>query len=256
MTIYLCEDSIDGIFTAIYDAWASKKGHANVRIELQQENTYELFHEYIAVVTDTDKALKVAKTINDRLGNEVYQELTKAALSCGEDKADAIYRVLILGFSLKKGNKVLDCLSNESVFKVFEYSRKANNEAHHLLGFIRFVELDNGVLFAKINPKNNIITILSAHFHIRMPLENWMIYDENRKLAIVYKKETVPVLVSGEEIDSERIERVSDNEKEFQQLWNSFFESICIKERVNLKLQMNNLPKRFWSNMTEMKDKI
>jgi probable DNA metabolism protein len=256
LRIYLCEDSIDGIFTGIYDAWASKIGHANIRIEAQKEATFELFHEYVTVTTDLEKSLKVAKTINERLGNDVYQELTKAALSCGEDKADAIYRVLILGFSLQSGKKVMDYLNNEHVFKVFEYSRMANNEAHHLLGFIRFMELDNGVLFAKVSPKNNIITLLSAHFHIRMPLENWMIYDENRKLAIVYQKETVPILVSGEEIDSKRIEMVSKDEEEFQKLWKSFFESICIKERTNLKLQMGNLPKRFWSNMTEMKGKL
>lgn len=251
MKIFLCEDSIDGIFTAIYDAWASKLGHSNVKIEVEAENTLELFAEYNTVATDLTKSLKVARTINERLSNEVYQQLTSAALSTGSSKADAIYRVIILGLAMQDGKKVMDRLNDPNVYSVFEYSRSTTNEAHHMLGFLRFMELDNGVFFAKIAPKNNILTILSVHFHIRMPLENWMIFDEKRKLAIVYKKETIPVLVSGEELDTKRLSRVSENEKEYQNLWKSFFESICINERRNPKLQMSNVPKRFWDNMNE-----
>ena len=32
MYIFLCEDSIDGIFTGVYDAWASRYGHQNVAL--------------------------------------------------------------------------------------------------------------------------------------------------------------------------------------------------------------------------------
>ena len=32
MYVFVCEDNIDGIFTAIYDAWASHFGHKNIYI--------------------------------------------------------------------------------------------------------------------------------------------------------------------------------------------------------------------------------
>lgn len=32
--IFQCEDSIDGIFTAVYQAWSSGYGHDNVKIEV------------------------------------------------------------------------------------------------------------------------------------------------------------------------------------------------------------------------------
>ena len=32
MYIFLCEDSLDGIFSGVYDAWASGYGHANVTL--------------------------------------------------------------------------------------------------------------------------------------------------------------------------------------------------------------------------------
>ena len=34
MTVFLCEDSVCGILTGVYDAWDSKKGHANVKLAL------------------------------------------------------------------------------------------------------------------------------------------------------------------------------------------------------------------------------
>ena len=35
MTVYTCKDSFEGILTGVYDAWMSRKGHDNVRLELK-----------------------------------------------------------------------------------------------------------------------------------------------------------------------------------------------------------------------------
>ena len=63
MYLYVCEDSIDGIFTGVYDAWASRRGHANVRLTTRQPENYSLFSEYIAVQTDYGKSQRVARTL-------------------------------------------------------------------------------------------------------------------------------------------------------------------------------------------------
>ena len=44
--VYVCEDSIEGIFTAIYDAWASKRGHVNNKIQLEHNTEIALFCSY------------------------------------------------------------------------------------------------------------------------------------------------------------------------------------------------------------------
>ena len=31
MTVFVCEDSLDGILTGVYDAWDSRLGHSGVR---------------------------------------------------------------------------------------------------------------------------------------------------------------------------------------------------------------------------------
>lgn len=45
--------------------------------------------------------------------------------------------------------------------------------------FIRFRELENGILFSEITPKAQILTCVADHFEDRFPLENWIIYDKN-----------------------------------------------------------------------------
>ena len=69
--IYLCDNSIDGIFTAIYQAWASRYGHANIKIEEKCEGSkysnIELFAEYIVVDTQTCLVEKVSKSIKEKI---------------------------------------------------------------------------------------------------------------------------------------------------------------------------------------------
>ena len=36
MTVFLCEDSVCGILTGVYDAWDSRLGHANVKLALKK----------------------------------------------------------------------------------------------------------------------------------------------------------------------------------------------------------------------------
>ena len=43
---YLCEDSLEGIFTGIYDAWASGLGHDGVRVLMKNQYEPEFFMEY------------------------------------------------------------------------------------------------------------------------------------------------------------------------------------------------------------------
>ena len=58
MVVFVCEDSPEGIFTGVYDAWNSRLGHENVRLEVQGEYNYSLFSEYREVAVDRLKAQK------------------------------------------------------------------------------------------------------------------------------------------------------------------------------------------------------
>jgi probable DNA metabolism protein len=251
MTIFVCEDSIEGIFTGIYDAWASKLGHANVELSITGLENMELFREYVPVKMDMEKAQKVTRTICDRMGMEVYEWICSALLSDNKERANAVYHTIVVGLQLRDGSKVMNHLTCSNVCKVFEYARSARREAHHYTGFLRFNELFNHVLFSKINPKNNILTILAPHFADRLPLENWIIYDERRGIFAVHECRKQWAIVLGAHINNKRINNFSENEKEFQKLWKGFCESISVNERKDYLLQRQNLPLRYRSNMVE-----
>lgn len=70
MYTFICENSIEGVFTGVYDAWASKYGHKNIRLITGNVDNYELFQEYITVTPHTVKSQKVARTLIKRFGPE------------------------------------------------------------------------------------------------------------------------------------------------------------------------------------------
>lgn len=251
--IFQCEDSLDGIFTAIYNAWDSGYGHKNIQIQISDQMVnYQLFSKYIPVTTDYEKSEKVARTIKKKISVAGYEAICRAAMTNRSEKADVIYRFVILG--LHYGSSILTNYSNPSVQSIFEMNRAVGNEVHHYLGFLRFSELKNNVLYGKINPRNNVVTLLAPHFADRLPVENWIIHDEVRELAVVHQIGEGWVQVDTSEVDFSALGKIDTEEEELEQLWKAFVESISISERTNKKLQRQNLPIRFRGNMTEFTD--
>lgn len=270
MNIYVCEDSPEGIFTGVYDGWADLAaqardrqkegcrdsrqpyigGHEEIRLVTFVEN-YELFCEYKNVEPDEEKARKVLRTVCNRLGRETYEYLFRAVCSCDPEKADAVYHTIVEGLSAKKRRPVMHDLSNRHVAKVFELDRRVKNEAGRWIEFLRFRELENGVLYAEIGPENRVLALIAPHFSDRLVNENFVIHDHKRKESVVHERQKRWVLVTGEEIDEDYKGRYSTAEEFYQELFTDFCHTISIKERENIRLQEQMLPLKFQKYMTE-----
>lgn len=252
--IYRCEDSMEGIFTAIYDAWASVHSHEENRIEVCMWECEErlLFAEYIEVVPDAEKSEKVQRFVRDRISEETYEMVMKAALSQETEKGEMIYRFLI--FACRKGATACKSYGNPWTMKLFEAVRNYDNEAHHLKGFLRFDEQEGGGLFARYAPKNNVMGDLMEHFSERLNMENFIILDEKRKIAGVYRCGMPWFVYRLSEEEYGRLQERSE-EDSFAGLWRVFHRQIAILERGNRTLQRNNLPLRFRPYMTEFQKK-
>ena len=251
MTVFVCPDSLDGILTGVYDAWASRLGHRNVRLEIRKDASMELFCEYIQIGTDLGKAEKVLRTVERRLGEEASVHICQAAVCSDLRKADAIYRMIVLGFSLERGREVVNCLTYDPVATVLELSQTAWREYHRLLGFVRFAELYNGVLYATIQPKHQVLSLVAPHFADRLRHENWMIHDVKHHQVAVHQADRGWALVEDEGLDTEKLAQMSEREERYVELWKSFHESIAILARANARLQRQLLPLRYRPHMTE-----
>lgn len=253
-TIYICTDSITGIFSAVYEAWKDRRREGASGIAIQGSVEPELFCEYREILEKESKAEAVERMILGNLGQDVYHHIYYAALSRDDQKGEAILGTLLAARKIRQPTKIMEHLGTPSVEKVFELSRAVGNEAHLLTGFVRFQELENGILFADITPKNQVLPCLGAHFQERFPLENWMIRDKNRDMFVVHESGRRWVLVQEEDMEGRldaRLSRLSDQEEEMQKLWREFCNTISIKERENPKCQRTHLPLRYRPNMTE-----
>ncbi len=250
-TVFVCQDSLDGILTGVYDAWASRLGHGNVRLMVDGQYTLELFCQYRHVETRLKAASSVMRTVEHRLGEEAAVHICQAAACVDDRKADAIYRMIVLGLSLERGSEIVNCLTYDPVATVMELSQTAWREYHRWLGFVRFRELQNGVLYAAFHPKHQVLSMVAPHFADRLKYENWMIHDVNRNQIALHQKGKGWFLVEAEHLDLEKLQKVSDKEYFYEELWRCFHDSISIEARRNEALQRQMLPLRFRPHMTE-----
>lgn len=247
----ICEDSLEGIFTGIYNAYLKKKPYEQIHLCLGEEENYRLFAVYEQCLPDEVKAAKVAKTVLREFGNGAYMAICRALASEEADKGEAVYRTVAAGLSMKNKRQVMGNLQNPYVHRVFELARFTANEAHYHVEFLRFRELESGILYAPIGPKNNLITFIVPHFADRLPQENFVIHDKIRNIFALHPAGKDWYLVYGD--DKLRQEKFvfSEGEKKYRELFTHFFHTIPVEERKNKGLQRNMLPLRYRDYMTE-----
>ena len=86
-----------------------------------------------------------------------------------------------------------------------------------------------------------------------LPTPTPVIYDTERNICYVHSDNGKGMVYT----DSDRqmynmINSYSDTDKQYEDLWVKFFETIAIKERVNERLQMNMLPLKYRKYLPEM----
>lgn len=246
--IYVCSDNIEGIFTAVYNIYTDvsehKAVHDSCKIIAGEIGNFELFSEYVDVITDQEKALKVSKTVCERFGFETYEAFLYTASCNDERKATAIYKSMVDGFRSKAGFRLMTMWTNPNVALVNELWRKASNEFGRWREFLQFKELNNGVLFSRIGPVCDILMLLAPHFTNRFPNENFMIYDEFRDKYLVHNKGQECYVVAGNGANPDENKIRSANDLHYENLFKVFTTSIAITERKNLKLQQQLMPLR------------
>ncbi len=249
--ILVCEDHIEGIFTAVYEGWIWHMRGMAVEISVREPEYPDFFTTIEEVVSDSIKAGKVLRTIREKLGEEVYETLCYAAVSTYPDKGTLVFRVLWQALSGRRCDRhVMENLSDSDVNMVSKIRIKVWHELHRFYGFVRFREIGGKVLFSKINPENDILEMLAPHFADRFPRENWMIYDEGRKKVLFHPKGGTCSVQKDMEFLQEQKDMLSEKE-EYEELFKCFCRSVTVWERRNPALQQQQIPLKFRSNMPE-----
>jgi len=227
----LCENydgSFEGLLTIAFDSYVQK----------------EIVKTYVQ--TDLEKANRILNGIINNISEQALHYIYNAYLSCDSLKEINILKYILNGFRL--GPKIDTMLTLDYVFYVQNLSRKVWMETHRMKEFIRFAEYGN-ILYATIEPDNNVVEIIAPHFVNRLTCENFVIHDKKRGIAALYNKQELVVT----DIKNINLPQISDKEALYEDLWKTFFNTIAVKERTNPRLQKQFVPKRYWNHMTEFK---
>lgn len=193
----------------------------------------------------------ISEFIN-KYGRDNFKIIYYVFLS-NNDKKEIIIFYYLLNFDKYKENlakiRNLKCVS-----EALKISSKVSRENHKFKGFTRFRELNNHVLYAEINPDNDILDVLSIHFKNRLSREYWIIKDVNHGKISIYNKKDFYVVSSNEFNLLEVID--SKDEELYKDLWKQFYKTIGICERKNDVCRRNFMPLKYWRYLLEVKDEI
>ena len=239
MFIYTCEPTIEAMLTCIYEAWSSKRGHQNIKLQLEPIEQLTLFDEYIHVDADEKKVTKVMDSVCQKISPTFYQKLIYTAIAYEDDAFDNIYRCMILGFAY--GPSALEMVQYRDIMRNQLIRKRLGREVNRFQEIMRFHQIGN-VYVAHFEPKSRIAIALGPIFEDRMPSEHWMIIDDIHKEAIIHSKDQHFFM---QHLSVEELERLKQTElinDEFTDMWAAFFNSITIEERINPSCQMNHFP--------------
>lgn len=200
-------------------------------------------------VIETDSALasRVERSVPKKISNEAYEWLRAAFLTCIDEKEMKMLRFLLLGY--KYGAKVTKLSTSDDVHAIKKALLYLKNEVHFHIELLRFSDIGE-FLAAEITPNNNVLPLIAPHFCERFNCENFMIYDKNHKLGFFYKENGRREFFYADSID---LPTPDEEEEKYRELWKRFYNTIAVEGRINPKLRMNHMPKRYWANMTEFR---
>ena len=252
MLIFYYDGTFEGLLTCIFESYNRKQFPDAIQPEGMQAQ--DMFAEVVKTEPDSIKASRVWKGIQQKLSDRNKQLLYYAFLSEEEGIEMKILRFANRLFS-EEINIETD-LGDPDVLEIIQNARKVKKEAHRILQFVRFQHTKDGMYFSGIEPMYDVLPLVIDHFRKRFADQQWLLYDLKRNYGAFYNKSTVEeVVLSSSEINR-KTGQVSQNILEegdavYQTLWKSYFKNINIKERKNLRLQRQHMPRRFWKYLTE-----
>ena len=238
---YLYDGSFAGLLCCVYESYYQKELPGMIFNYDEVQGTLFPVKE---IATDYAAAKKVEDSIVRSISKEALSLVRLCYFSGVENRELTILGFLRIGY--KVGAPVTNMLAHDVVHRITKIARNVGSEGHFYKEFLRFSEY-NGALVATIEPKNFVLPLVSPHFCDRFPGEQFMIYDKSHKCTFVYQ-DGERSLISLEDLE---LPEVGEEEEAYRKLWKRFYSTIAIEGRINLKLRMNNMPKRYWPNMTE-----
>ena len=255
MTVYTFDGTMDGLLTAVFDAFALKEEPS---LLLAEGDALPLFcdHTY-QVTTNEEKARRVWSGLEKRLPREAMKLISVSWLSELRELNQPLFLYIC---KLFRQGDITRNFADPDVLEVTNIARRVLHEQLRMKQFIRFQKAKDGTYLAVVAPDHNVLPIITDHFQDRFNDQPWLIYDARRHYGYYYDGSAAPIRITfGNEVavpfnlQNGRLndDVISSDDRLLQDLWRTYFKAICIKERMNPRKQLNDMPRRYWKYMTE-----
>jgi len=239
--ILVYDGTFEGFLSLVHEVYYKKYvPHAITK----KEPHANLLDEVVTIEYDEAKAVKVFRALQKEFPKEAQKTIMHIFLCDTNPFELDLLEYIKLGF---KNQKELQNINNPHVFTIINLQKELFRHYHKYSGFLRFEELEDGTLYAKIDSKFSLTYLLGAHFVKRFNNQNFIIHDVKRALAFAkYAEEAQVRSVADFELPS-----LSDEEEKFKKLWQTFFKSVAIETRKNERLQKQLVPLVYRTYMSE-----
>ena len=269
MLVYTFDNTLDGLLTAVFDSFFLRQ---QPELLLAEGERLPLFaDEPHVVITDREKAERVWKGLEKHLSHNGLHMITVSWLSEERTLNQPLFNFICKVFRQQTGdNQYLSLERNASDPDILEVRRTCQRVLHEQLRmkqFIRFQQAKDGTYLAVVSPDHNVLPLIIDHFQDRFNDQPWLIYDAHRHYGYYYDASPVqgnvkgtPIRITFEneaaipfDLSNGKLNEdvLSDNDQLFQDLWRTYFKAVCIRERMNPRKQLNDMPRRYWKYMTE-----
>jgi probable DNA metabolism protein len=248
------DGTMDGLLTAVFDAYAL---HEQPEQLLKTGDALPLFCERTyPVTTDEEKARRVWVGLEKQLSREAMKLISVSWLSELPELPTPLFRYVCKVF--RQGD-ISRNFADPDVLTVTNIARRVLHEQLRMKQFIRFQKAKDGTYLAVVSPDHNVLPLITDHFCDRFNDQSWLIYDAKRHYGFYYNdckviritfedEASVPFNLTNGKLDEEVL---SGDDQLLQNLWRTYFKAICIKERMNPRKQLQDMPRRYWKYMTE-----
>ena len=247
---FFYDGTFEGILSCVFDVFELKQ----IPKKIAFDSSSELFVDTHKVETDDEKSNRVWAGLKNKISDSARSMLYVCWLSELQEVDMHIFNYICKAFLAEKSIEVN--FADIDVLELSKIYQKVKREEERTKQFVRFQKAKDETYFAAISPAHDVLPLSADFFTDRFADQKWVIYDIKREYALSYDlRKTEIIYFEDLRIDKQtgKLDKdlLAEDEFNFQIGWKEYLHSISIKERKNLKLQRQNMPKRFWKYLTE-----
>lgn len=244
MIYFITSDNETGLYSAIFYAYEKKIFPDKV---ICGDEQISFTDTAVGIIADEQKAARVKKCLYACKTKRAACDIAVALKSGEQEKTTIIFNYAKLVID-NKMRDISNNFANNYVFKFNDIVRRVFTEVHRFKGFLRFEQSDKDFLYAHYRPDNDITAFLMPHFFARLNSLPFLIHDVKRNVIGMSNGKSCKTFCAE---DLSVTIYLSEEEKNFKSLWRTYYNSVNIKERKNLKQMLNYMPARYHADLPE-----